>query len=189
MIKLKFVDLLAFLFPQIDTNIRKSQISDWISQTPMNILRQFINDNPAINPGKFGYDQIQNGRHIVIVVCSNWHNIWKLCPSRWISQTPINIFLRESTHVLTTLHLRLSCHYSCEVWSWSTKNLLTFWHFCLLKLVKNIRKSQISGWISQTPMNFFLAIDMHELQSCKLILWSLVMIKLKIVNFLSFLFG
>ena len=36
-------------------------------------------------------------------VCSNWQNIWKFCPSGWISQTPMNIVLRYSTHALTII--------------------------------------------------------------------------------------
>ena len=56
------------------------------------ILCTCINYNPPMYPVKLRPDQIQNGRLITIFVCSNWQNIWKLCPSGWISPTPMNIF-------------------------------------------------------------------------------------------------
>ena len=50
--------------------------------------------NPLMNPVKCRPDQIQNGQLIAIFVCSNWQNIWKCCPSGWISPTPMNICFR-----------------------------------------------------------------------------------------------
>ena len=67
------------------------------------ILYTCIYYNPLMNPVKFRQDQIQNGRLINIFVCSNWQNIWKFCPSGWISQTPINISSWYSPYTLTTI--------------------------------------------------------------------------------------
>ena len=41
--------------------------------------------------------------YIIIFVCSNWQNIWKFCPSGWISSRPMNIGFRYFTYALTTI--------------------------------------------------------------------------------------
>ena len=82
-----------------------------------------IHNNPPINPVKFGHDQIKNGWLIAIVVCSNWHNIWKLFPSSWISQTPMNVLCKN-----LPMHILQSFHESCEVWSWSNSKWSTYCH-------------------------------------------------------------
>ena len=56
------------------------------------ILYTCINKNLPMNPVRFPQDHIQNGWLIAIYVCSYWQNIWKLCPSGWISPTAMNIF-------------------------------------------------------------------------------------------------
>ena len=56
--------------------------------------------NPLMNHVKFCQDQIQNVRLIAIFAWSNHQNIWKFCPSGWISPTSKNIFFWYFTHVL-----------------------------------------------------------------------------------------
>ena len=73
----------------------------WIFFFP--IVYTCINYNPPMNPVKFFPDEIQNGRLITMFVCSNWQNIWKFCPSGWISPIPINIGFRYFKYALTTI--------------------------------------------------------------------------------------
>ena len=84
-IKFKIADLSPLIFVcWIDKIFENFVRLDEYLPTPIYIcLRYFtcINYNPHINPVKFCYDKIQNGRLIDIVACSNWQNIWKLCTS------------------------------------------------------------------------------------------------------------
>ena len=68
------------------------------------ILYTCINYYPPMNPVKLSLDQIHNGWLIAIFVCSNWQNIWKIWPSRWISPTPMHISSWYSTHALNMLN-------------------------------------------------------------------------------------
>ena len=105
-IKSIMADLSPFLFAQIYKKNKKIVFSGWISPNTneywLPILYTCINYNPPMNSVKFHPDQIYNGRLIAIFVCSNWQNIFKMCPSRWISPTPMNIFFRyyTTTHAL-----------------------------------------------------------------------------------------
>ena len=108
-------------------NILKLWSSGWISQTAMNmfdaILYTCIFYNFPMNPVKFGHDQIQNGWLIAIVVCSNWQNIWKPCPSWWLSKTPMNILCKNLPK-----HILHSFHECCGVSSWSNSKWSTYCH-------------------------------------------------------------
>ena len=106
-IKFKIVDLMPFLFDKIEKNIWKispfGRISPNTNEHCFPILYTCINYNPPMNPVKFCLDQIQNGWLNTIFVCSNCQNIWKFCPSGWISPTTMNICFRYFTHALTTM--------------------------------------------------------------------------------------
>ena len=80
--------------------------SGWISPTPMNICFYTLHMHllqSSMNPVKFRQDQIKNGGLLAIFVCSNWQNIWKCCPSGYISSTLMNISSWYFTHALTTI--------------------------------------------------------------------------------------
>ena len=104
-----------------------------------------INYTFPMNPVKFPQDQIQIGRLIAIFVCSNWQNIWKWCPSGWISQTPMNISSRFFTHKLTTIHPWI-------LWSFVRIQFIKAddRHFCLLKLTKYLKILSLQMNISNT---------------------------------------
>ena len=57
------------------------------------ILYTRINYNPPMYPVKFRPDQIQNSLLISSFVCSNWQNIWKLCPSVRMNISNTNEYL------------------------------------------------------------------------------------------------
>ena len=85
--------------PSILPSVRKNISNEYFFP----ILYTCIYNNPPMNPVKFRQDKIQNVRLIAIFVCSNWQNIWKYCPSRWISPTPMNIGFQYYTFALTTI--------------------------------------------------------------------------------------
>ena len=112
------------------------------------ILYTCIKYNPLMNPVKFRQDQIQNGRLIAILFAQIdiiFENIWKFCPSGWISPTPMNICFQHFTHAWTT-------SLPWILWSdvrikFKMANLLLF---CLLKLTKYLKKLSVRMHISNT---------------------------------------
>ena len=119
--------------PSVFPFIRDLSIRMNISNTMLNILNTCIYYNPPMNPVKCRQDQIQNGRHIAIFVCSNWQKYSEML------SIPMNIsqhqwtFLLDTlnTHALTTVLPWILCSFV-----WINLKWPTYCNFCLLKLLK-----------------------------------------------------
>ena len=156
MIKFKMVDLLPLLFAQIDKIFENFDLLDeYLKQQWIFFMRYFTHAYSTIFPWilwslvmiKFKMVDL-----LPLLFAQIEQNIWKLCPSWWISQTPINILCKN-----LPMHILQSFHEFCEVWSWSNSKWSTYCH-CdknISQIGKIFNKLCPSQWISQTAMNFF----------------------------------
>ena len=109
----------------------------------------------------------------------------EICPSGWISPTPINLVFRYYTHAfITVLPWILWCFVRIK---FKMDDLLPF---LFAQIDKIFEKCCLFGWISPTPINIVYWYFTHAFTTIlPYILWSFVRIKFKIADLLTFLFA